>query len=199
MYKLTTLLKQSAPLALIILVSACTSAQTSEKGMDSSSDKMTQAPFGTTSDVAYANELWSALKKNRLAGDGRMVSTPYTGSHPHGAILDTLDGTLNVAGDRGAVIVKNNYGGEGVTKKSVADNPDKYLKAVTVMFKRPGYDTDNKDWFWVKYAPDGKVMKNPKNMALAGRVAKGMPKGCIACHKAAPGGDMVFNHDKLAQ
>jgi len=33
-------------------------------------------------------------------------------------------------------------------------------------------------------------------MELAGRIAKGMNKGCIACHSAAPGGDMVFNFDR---
>ena len=27
---------------------------------------------------------------------------------------------------------------------------------------------------------------------LAGKVAKGKPKGCIACHSAAPGGDFMF-------
>ena len=32
---------------------------------------------------------------------------------------------------------------------------------------------------------------------LAGRVAKGAPKGCIACHRAAPGGDLVFNNDRF--
>jgi hypothetical protein len=195
MKNITNLFKWSVPVALIVLT-ACTSP--ANKGMDQESDTM-NAPFGSAADVAYAEKLWGAMQKLQLVGNGRMVSTPYTGSHPHGAILDTLDGTLSVAGDRGAVIVKNNYGGEGVSKKAVADNPEKYLKAVTVMFKRAGYDADNKDWFWVKYAPDGSVMKNPKKMSLAGRVAKGMPKGCIACHKAAPGGDMVFNHDKLAR
>jgi hypothetical protein len=65
------------------------------------------------------------------------------------------------------------------------------------MFKRKGYDGDNKDWFWVKFKPDGSLHKNPKGMQLAGKVAKGMPKGCIACHKAAPGGDYVYNFDRI--
>jgi len=65
------------------------------------------------------------------------------------------------------------------------------------MFKRQGYDPENKDWFWVKYAPDGSILKNPKGMKLAGRVAKGMPEGCIACHTAAPGGDMVYNNNRF--
>ena len=63
------------------------------------------------------------------------------------------------------------------------------------MLKRPGYDPDNKDWFWAKYLPDGSLDKNPAGMQLAGMVAKGKPAGCIACHTAAPGGDMVFTSD----
>ena len=46
------------------------------------------------------------------------------------------------------------------------------------------------------YRADGTLDKNPKGMQLAGRVAKGAAKGCIACHTAAPGGDMVFNNDR---
>lgn len=157
------------------------------------------APFGSEDDVGFAGKIWSALQQAQLVGTGRIVSTPYQGSHPHGAILDTIDSHIKVAGTQGPVIVKNNYGGDGVSKQAVADNPDKYLKAITVMFKRPGYDPENKDWFWVKYAPNGSVMLNPKKMSLAGRVAKGMPQGCIACHTAAPGGDLVFNHDRYAQ
>lgn len=76
--------------------------------------------------------------------------------------------------------------------ETVANDPEKYLKAVTVMLKRPGYDAETKDWFWVKYKADGSIDTNPKGMKLAGKVAKGKPKGCIACHTAAPGGDMVF-------
>jgi hypothetical protein len=73
--------------------------------------------------------------------------------------------------------------------------PAKYLKAVTVMLKRPGYDPETMDWFWAKYKADGSLDTNPAGMMLAGKVAKGKPKGCIACHTAAPGGDMMFLHD----
>ena len=69
-----------------------------------------------------------------------------------------------------------------------------WLKAVTVMFKREnGYDADNQNWFWAKYKPNGSLHSNPKKMLLAGRVAKGKPAGCISCHRAAPGGDYLFN------
>ena len=41
-------------------------------------------------------------------------------------------------------------------------------------------------------------MTNKKNMKLAGRVAKGKPVGCIACHASASGNDLVFMHNKEA-
>ena len=49
------------------------------------------------------------------------------------------------------------------------------------------------------HLPEGSLDQNPKGIPLAGRVAKGMDQGCIACHKAAPGGDYVFNHDRYAR
>ena len=156
----------------------------------------TAAPFGGSEDVGYAGKLWSAMTQAGLVGDGAIYSVPYQGVHPHGAILDTIDAAVAVDGTSDVVIIKRNYGGDGVSKQAVADNPEKWLEAVTVMYKRAGYDAEDKDWFWVKYDPKGGVMKNPKGMALAGRVAKGAPKGCIACHTAAPGGDFVFNHDR---
>lgn len=155
------------------------------------------APFGGEDDVSYAGKLWTSMTEAGLVGSGAIMSTPYTGTHPHGAILDTIDAKTKVGRDEGAVIIKRNYGGEGVSKSAVADDPEKFLKAVTVMFKRQGYDPENKDWFWVKYAPDGSILQNPKGMKLAGRVAKGMSEGCIACHTAAPGGDMVYNNNRF--
>ena len=156
------------------------------------------APFGSGEDVSYAAKLWSSMSEAGLVGKGATMSTPYTGLHPHGAILDTIDTRLKVGGEENILIIKRNYGGEGVSKTAVANMPDKYLKAVTVMYKRQGYDPEIKDWFWVKFAPDGSVLKNPKGVSLAGRVGKGMGQGCVACHSGAPGGDMVFNHDRYS-
>lgn len=151
-----------------------------------------KAPFGNADDVAYAKKLWTDLSK---AGFNHTPAKLYVGGPPHGKVREVLEGKIN--GQR--VIVKRNYGGKGVSVKSVSGNRSKYLKAVTVMAKREaGYDSDNNDWFWVKYKADGSLHTNPKGMLLAGRVAKGMDKGCIACHKSASGNDMVFVHNKDA-
>lgn len=154
-------------------------------------------PMGNPQDITDAQAVWKALTARGLVGPGHLMSSPYKGQPPHGAVLDTIDSRVTVNGHAGVVIVKRNYGGPGVSKQAVANDPDKYLKAVTVMFKREkGYDAEDRDWFWAKFKPDGSLHTNPKGIKLAGRVAKGMPAGCIACHKGAPGGDFVYNHDR---
>ncbi len=153
------------------------------------------APFGGEADVKYAKQLWISMVNESYAGEDAIMSRPYTGQHPHGAILDMISGPINIDGKLHHIIIKRNYGGPGVSRDAVANDPAKYLKAVTVMLKRPGYDPETQDWFWVKYKADGSLDTNPAGMMLAGKVAKGKPKGCIACHTAAPGGDMMSLHD----
>ena len=143
--------------------------------------------------VNYSKDLWSALVKAGLAGSGAKADKPYTGQAPHGAILETITSEVSVGGHQGKVVVKRNYGGDGVSIDSVMGDRGKFLKAVTVMFKREkGYDADNNDWFWAKYKADGSLHTNPKGLMLAGRVMKGADKGCIACHSAVKDKDYLF-------
>lgn len=153
--------------------------------------KMMHPPFGSHADVAYAKDIWTAMKKAHLVGPHAMNVRPYKGNHPHGAIQQTIDARIKVRGRWARVIMKRNFGGKGISVQSVYDNPTKHLGAVTVMFKRKkGYDPADLDWMWIKYKPDGSLHKNKMGMILAGKVAKGMDVGCIACHKAAGGKDM---------
>jgi len=155
------------------------------------------APFGNDVDIADAKNVWQASLDAGFVGDNTIVTRPYKGAPPHGMILELMEKKVTIDGVTGALVVKKNYGGNGLTVDDVINAPKKYLKAVTIQFKREaGYDAENKDWFYAKYLPDGSLDKNPKDMKLAGRVAKGAPTGCIACHKAAPGGDFIFNHDR---
>ncbi|WP_235917108.1 cytochrome P460 family protein [Maritimibacter harenae] len=155
--------------------------------------------FGTEEDINFADELWSAMEDAGLAGDGMLRSFPYEGVAPHGMMLETLYTTGTVDGHTGDLVIKRNYGPEGVSIDAVLNDPGTHLSAVTVMFRREtGFDSDNQDWFWVKYLPDGSLDKNPEGMPLAGRVAKGMDAGCIACHSGAPGDDMIFTTDHIA-
>ena len=161
---------------------------------------LAQPPFSGPEDVAFAGQLWHALEENRLIGASRFQAMPYKTPPPHGHFVESIDGRISVDGREGVVIVKKNFGkNKEETRQQIANDPDKYMTSITVMFKREdGYDADNKNWFWVKYYPDGSLFKNPKGMELAGRVAKGSDKACIACHAAAPGKDYVYIHDRYA-
>jgi Cytochrome P460 len=142
---------------------------------------------GRLSDDEFARQLWSSMDAMRLVGAHAIVSRPYVGKEPHGAILDYLQTDLTVAGRTAPAMVKKNYGGKDVFIAKVWADPHLYLKDITVMFKREaGYDPAHQDWFYAKYAGKGGV-------EAAGRV-----DGCISCHKKAPGNDYVFSftHEK---
>ena len=162
-----------------------------------SQDKMAM-PFGGDKDVAFANKLWKAMEGY---SDWTLKSRVYPGKSPHGAFLRMYYNIVSVDGKLYHLIVKENFmgkdaGGNMVDLETVAKSPAKYLGAVTIMLQREaGYDSDNNNWFWVKYKADGSIDMNDKKMALAGRVAKGMDMGCIACHKGAKDKDYVFVND----
>jgi len=153
-------------------------------------------PMGSPEDVADSQALWKALASNDLVGSSALKGEPYKGTPPHGKILELLHKSVTVNGHTGIAIVKRNYGGPGVSIDSVKADRGRYLKAITVMYKREaGYDTEDKDWFWAKYKPDGSLHVKEKmgmKIQLVGRVAKGKPEGCISCHRGAPGGDFIF-------
>lgn len=153
-----------------------------------------QAVFGGAEDQAYAAQLWDAMVEMNLAGDNMIRSFPYDGVAPHGMMLETFYSSATIGDNSGALIVKRNYGPEGVELDDVLADPGKHLGAYTVMYQREeGYDADNQNWFWVKYLPDGSLDKNPAGVALAGKVAKGADVGCIACHSGED--DYVFTTD----
>ncbi len=134
---------------------------------------------------------------NRWRGNANRMTTPvYKGASPHGAYLRMFSSYVTVGGVARPIVVKENFGGPDVTAETATAKPDEWLRAVTIMLQREaGYDDDNDNWFWVEFAPDGSVMSNPKGMKLSGRVAKGMPAGCISCHLSADDGDYLFFND----
>ncbi len=167
------------------------------------SARETQPPFGGEANVKYAAALWDKLAEMRLVGPDAIVTYPYEGTPPHGKVLEYLETEVTLEGDSGLVMVKKNYAGAGDPEElehEVLEDRLAKLDSVTVMLRREdGYDPDHGNWFWAKYKPDGSLAKNPKGMKLAGRVAKGADKGCIACHQGAPGGDYVYTHDRFAE
>jgi hypothetical protein len=144
--------------------------------------------FGGQDDRDYADQLWQAMQDRQLAGDGAIQAFPYAGTDPHGMMLETFYTDATIDGHSGALIIKRNYGPQGVTKNDVIGNPGEHLAAVTIMFRRAeGYAPDAGNWFWAKYQPDGSLDQTPDGVSLAGKAA-----GCIGCHASADGGDFVF-------
>jgi hypothetical protein len=155
-------------------------------------------PFGGEADRDYAAKIWAEMVEAGLAGPDAIRSFPYPGTDPHGMMLETFYSQAEIEGHTGMLIVKRNYGPEGVSVDEVLSDPAGHLGALTIMFRREaGYDEDNGNWFWGKYLPDGTLDKNPAGTELAGRVAKGAEMGCIACHSAAPGEDYLFTTDAV--
>jgi hypothetical protein len=66
--------------------------------------------------------------------------------------------------------------------------PTRELAAITVMYKRPGYNPEHNDWFFVKFLPDGSLDSAPNGMALEGRLA-----GCQGCHIGREPFDYLFS------
>lgn len=138
-------------------------------------------------DAAYAEQLWGEIKdyENWPVPEG--FEGWQDGISPHGKYLRYYinDIAKEDVNKDGAVIVKENY----------MEKSEDALAAVTIMQKRKGYDPENKDWFYVKYSPDGEVMTDEQGREIAGAVGKGMEEGCVPCHKTAGGGDYLFMTD----
>ncbi|WP_341211662.1 cytochrome P460 family protein [uncultured Limimaricola sp.] len=144
------------------------------------------AMFGGDEDQAYAAQVWQAMVDQNLAGEGAIMSFPYPGTDPHGMMLETFYSRATIDGHDGALVVKRNYGPEGVSVDEVLGAPAEHLGAVTVMYRREaGYDDETGNWFYAKYLPDGTLDMTPDGMALAGLVGKNAEAGCIACHQNA--------------
>jgi len=174
------------------LIASGAAAAGSSEGEKTEMKKM-ELPFGGKEDVAFAEALWTAIDGYQ---DWMMQSEIMPGKSPHGMFVRLYYNIVTVEGAPYHVIVKDNYGGADVTLDMVNAAPADYLMAVTPMVQREsGYDAENNDWFYVKFDTMGKVAMNDMNMALAGRVAKGMPIGCIARHATAADGDYLFSND----
>jgi len=130
-------------------------------------------------DVPTGATLWEQLKKMNYTKTMKIwpgKTSLYEGTEPHGSFLTTyVNGPafMGVAGKKGSLpagsmIVKENY------------SPEKKLVAVTVMSKVPAYNPEGGDWFWARYAPDGKIE------------AEGKVEACINCHAAKKDNDFIM-------
>ena len=134
-------------------------------------------------DKEIASNLFEQLKQKSFM---QAPQNLYLGGPPHGPVRAVVEGNIN----NKRTIVKFNYGGPGITPEKVTKNPKKWLKAITVMQKIPGYDQAHKDWFWAKYKPNGDLFVENSQVRV------GKDKGCIACHQSASGNDFTFKHNE---
>ncbi|MDA2918996.1 cytochrome P460 family protein [Desulfobacterota bacterium AH_259_B03_O07] len=147
--------------------------------------KVHEAKGELTKPEKMASKLWNKMQTDDYQNTWKMWpgrTAFYKGTPPHGALLTTyLNSKAYNAIEKKekelpyrSIIIKENY------------MPDKKLGAITVMKRVKGFNPDAGDWFWVKFAPDGKPMtmeKDGMTMSLAGKVP-----GCIGCHTASTGG-----------
>lgn len=146
------------------LVSAC-STDDSTPGPDLP-DASGAAVWSFLQDVKF-QEAWDLWP-----GKGEL----FEGGEPHGALhtvyispigSDALNEKIGFMPD-GALIIKENYSAEAV------------LDNLTVMYKVPGYDDANNDWFWAMIGVDGQVR------------VEGKVEGCQQCHGARRDNDFVM-------
>lgn len=132
-----------------------------------------------------AAELWSLIQTENYREHWKMwpgKEALYKGTHPHGTLLTTY---VNSTG-YDAVVKKENQLPPGTIIVMENYMPDKTLEAITVMYNLVPFDPEHGNWFWVRYAPDGKPMtmeKDGETMTLAGKVPD-----CIECHTASSSG-----------
>ncbi|MCJ8321317.1 MAG: hypothetical protein MJK12_16885 [Colwellia sp.] len=146
----------------------------------------TEASSGKAVDNEYAAKVWQYMVINKLEGDGRIRSYPFVGSRPHGSIQEVISTEAIIEGEKGKLIVKHNYGAkeELTPHKVYSDEQAKNYVALTIMFQREkGYDTNNSDWFWAEYNPDGSII-NYQGVDLSGR-----SEMCLGCHTPLGGKD----------
>ncbi|MEX2527104.1 MAG: cytochrome P460 family protein [Gemmatimonadota bacterium] len=167
-------------------VSACAPADDGEQSGQSSTETPAQTVAAVSEPDTTGAAMWAHLRESDYQESWALwpeTEAFYQGIDPHGALLTTYVNTVAesalLAGQtmlpEGSVVVKENF------------MPDEQLAAVTVMYKRTGYNPEHNDWFFVKYLPDGSLDQTPGGMAMEGRVP-----GCQACHMAKRDVDYLY-------
>jgi len=92
--------------------------------------------FGSDEDVAFAERVWDEMIKVGLVGEDAFPHKPYYGTHPHGAILESIILDIVVDNREATLVAKRSYRGDGATLESVAKNRGAYLDDYTIMFQK---------------------------------------------------------------
>lgn len=173
--------------ALAIVLAVVVAAAVSASGLARTAPENPAAlqSSGAQPDTTGA-AIWAHLQAEHYASTWALwpgKDRLYEGQEPHGMRLTTYVNdiaarALASGADEmpdGAIIVKENL------------TPDSTLAAITVMYKRRGYNSQHADWFFSKHLPSGELDRAPNGMRLAGRVP-----GCQACHSAKKDNDYIY-------
>ena len=166
----------------VVGLTACGRTGEDQAEAEASAVVATPAPAPDTSGAAMWAHIQGADYRanwNLWPGKGQF----YVGGEPHGMLLTTYMNDVALAAlnartgsmPDGAIVIKENY------------MPDSTLAAVTVMYKRPGYNAEHNDWFFTKHMPDGTLDAMPNGMAMEGRLP-----GCQNCHLGVKANDYLF-------
>ena len=152
---------------------------------DNSQSNGPEAPMVAHPDTTGA-AIWAHIQEENYSEDWSLwpgTERFYQGNPPHGMLLTTyVNDVARRALEGGQTIMPE---GAGVIKEN--HTPDRTLAAVTVMYKRDGYNAEYNDWFFRKHLTSGELDKMPNGMAMEGRLP-----GCQNCHVAVKSKDYLF-------
>ncbi|MEX2530953.1 MAG: cytochrome P460 family protein [Gemmatimonadota bacterium] len=174
--------------AAVMFVSACGGEQTDampEAGSAEEAPAPSEAwPASSLQPDTTGAAIWTHLHENDYESWATWpeMGELYEGQEPHGAQLTTrlndVAAEALAAGSssfpEGSLIVKENY------------MPDGSLGALTTMYKVPGYNPEEGDWFYTKHLANGEL-DQMNGMSMEGRVP-----GCVGCHQSVADNDYVF-------
>lgn len=152
--------------------------------------------FGGPEDLARAEAAWTELEAARLVGDQAITTPLLEAREPVGRWIEVLGASIEVQGVARQAFVKRLYA--DVDEAQIdADRGRHLVHSVVMVQAERGYNPQGDDWFFVRYGPAGAVLAGPDGRLDAGRLHMGSDIGCMACHRAAPGGDFVFTTDDV--
>ncbi|WP_167512442.1 cytochrome P460 family protein [Oceanidesulfovibrio marinus] len=113
-------------------------------------------------------EQWELWPGTHAMQEGSRAHGEFVNIYVNKLALESIQaGQMPV--QEGSIVLKENF------------DPSKTLTAVTLMYKKAGFDPDNGDWFYLSYAPDGTIQ------------AEGKVGDCMDCHARVANKDWLFS------
>lgn len=125
-------------------------------------------------DEAIAGNAYKGWSQFPGAPSGLIMSRTHNGDYVRSYMNDVAVAAIaDFSGEfpAGTVLVKEQY----------ADAEGKVLNGHTLMWKRPGYDAEHGDWYWIAFNGEGETT-----------VHNGMAPYCFNCHASAAADDWVY-------